>query len=342
MLTFDAQALTNLSRDIFQAAGTPPDIADLVATSLVDANLAGHDSHGVIRVPWYVDLINQGEILPAERPTIARRGRATALVDGKWGFGQLGARFSTQLAIEMARQDEVAMVAKVRSNHIGRLGEWAELFAGAGLIGMVTTSWGSGPYAGAPYGGTARAMSTNPIAWGIPLGEDRPPFIADFATTASAEGKLRVARAKQAPLPPGVILDAQGRPSTNVEDYYAGGMLLPFGGHKGYALAMLVELLSVHLSGADAATDERGRANGATFLALDPQAFRPLDEFESSSNLLLERVKSVPPAVGFDEVLIPGEPEHRSRAQRARDGIPLAEATWEAIQTTATQLGVKT
>jgi LDH2 family malate/lactate/ureidoglycolate dehydrogenase len=151
-----------------------------------------------------------------------------------------------------------------------------------------------------------------------------------------------VARAKQAPLPPGVILDAQGRPSTNVEDYYAGGMLLPFGGHKGYALALLVELLSVHLSGADAAADEHGRANGATFLAMDPQAFRPLDEFEASSHQLIERVKSVPTAVGFDEVLIPGEPEHRSRAERERDGIPLPEATWEAIQATAKQLGVRT
>lgn len=340
MLTFSAHQLTEISRAIFAAAGTPADIAELVARSLVDANLAGHDSHGVIRVPWYIELIQKGQILPAERPRVVKRGRATALVDSAWGFGQVGARQCAELAVELAREGELGLVTTYRSNHIGRLGEWAEIIASAGMIGLVTTSWSAGPFAGAPYGGAARALSTNPIAWGIPLGEGRPLFVADYATTAVAEGKLRVARAKRAPLPPGLILDPEGRPSTDAEDFYRGGMLLPFGGHKGYALALVVELLSVALSGADATPHVTGHKNGATFLAIDPAVFRPRAEFEAAARAILDRMKAVPPAPGFEEVLVPGEPEVRSRAERERDGIPVAEATWEAIQATAHRLGV--
>jgi LDH2 family malate/lactate/ureidoglycolate dehydrogenase len=340
MLTFSPGQLVDLSRDVFQATGTPADIADLVARSLVDSNLAGHDSHGVIRVPWYVEGIKRGMVVADARPRVVKRGRSTALVDGAWGFGQVGARFATELAAELAREADLGLVSVIRSNHIGRLGEWTELLAGSGLIGMVTTAWGSGPYWGAPYGGAARALGTNPIAWGMPLGECRPPLISDYATTAAAEGKMRVARAKQAPLPPGLILDSQGRPSTDAEDFYNGGMFLPFGGHKGYGLGLVVELLSVALSGADVATDQSGRANGSTFLAIDPTAFRPLVEFETSARKLMDRVKAVPPAPGFDEVLVPGEPEHRSRTERERNGIAVPEATWEALQTTARDLGV--
>ena len=338
MLTFSADALLDATAAIFRAAGTPDDIADLVARSLVDANLAGHDSHGVIRVPSYVDQIRDGELLPAARPTVEREGSGLIAVDGGWGFGQYVAHSCMELAASRARQSQVALVTATRTNHIGRLGEWAEEAAAAGVIGMVVTSWGGGPFAAAPFGGVGKVLSTNPIAFGIPA-EDGAPFVLDYATTAVAEGKLRVARAKQAAVPDGWIVDSEGRPTNDPEDFYRGGMLLTFGGHKGFALALVVELLSIALTGADAAPDARGRFNGAVFLAIDPAAVRPLDEFRRAVARIHARVSGVPPAPGSEGVLIPGQPEARSREARRRDGIPVAESTIEAIRATAQQVG---
>ena len=339
MLTFSADRLQELTTQIFRAAGTPEDIAALVAHSLVDANLAGHDSHGVIRIPAYVEQIRSGELQPAARPRVEREGAGLVVVDGAWAFGQYVAHVGMELASTKATQNQVALVTVTRANHIGRLGEWAEEAARAGTIGMVMTSWGGGPFAAAPFGGAGKALSTNPIAFGIPL-EDGSPFVLDYATTAVAEGKLRVARAKRAAVPDGWILDKDGRPTNDPEDFYAGGMLLPFGGHKGYALAMVVELLSIALTGADAAADERGRQNGAIFLAIDPSAVRPLDEFLAAAARINARVTGVPPAPGTEGVLIPGQLEARSREARRREGIPVAEATWEAIREAAASVGV--
>ena len=338
MLTFSADTLTAATRAIFRAAGTPDDIADLVARSLVDSNLAGHDSHGVIRIPTYVDQIAKGELVPDARPRVEREGPAIVAVDGAWGFGQYAAHFCMGLAARKARMGEVALVTLTRANHIGRLGEWAEQAAGEGVVGMIAVSWGNGPFAATPFGGAGKVLSTNPIAFGIPI-EGGTPFVLDYATTAVAEGKLRVARAKQASVPDGWIVDAQGRPTNDPEAFYAGWMLLPFGGHKGYALAMVVELLSIALTGADVATDERGRVNGGVFLAIDPAAVRPLDDFRRAAGRINARVTGVPPAPGSDGVLIPGQPEARNREARRREGIPVAESTWEAIQAAARSVG---
>lgn len=340
MPTFSADTLAQVTDTIFRAAGTPDDIAALVARSLVDANLAGHDSHGVIRVPSYVEQITSGEIVPGARPRVERDGPSLIAVDGAWGFGQYVAHVCMELAADKARAHQLGLVSLTRSNHIGRLGEWAEEAARAGVIGMVATSWGGGPFAATPFGGAAKVVSTNPIAWGVPL-PDGPPFVLDYATTAVAEGKLRVARAKGAKVPDGWIVDAVGRPTNDPEDFYAGGMLLPFGGHKGFALAMVVELLSIALTGADTTTDERGRLNGAVFLAIDPAAVRPLDEFRAAAGRIAARMSEVPPAPGSDGVVIPGQPEARSREVRRREGIPVAEATWEAIRSAAHTVGAR-
>jgi LDH2 family malate/lactate/ureidoglycolate dehydrogenase len=340
MLTFSADTLADVTRTIFKAAKTPDDIADLMAHSLVDANLAGHDSHGVIRIPTYVEQIRNGQLEPTARPRVERDGSGVVVVDGAWAFGQYAAHYAMDLAAKKARENQICLVSVNRCNHIGRLGEWAEEAARAGVIGMVATSWGAGPFAATPFGGAGRAMSTNPIAFGIPM-DTESPLILDFATTAVAEGKLRVARAKQAPVPDGWILDKDGRPTNDPEEFYRGGMLLPFGGHKGFALAMVVELLSVSLSGADAVPGEAGQKNGAFFLAIDPTAVRPLDEFRRSAGELRARVTGVPPAHGSSGVMIPGEPEARSREARRKEGIPVAEATWEAIQEAAKSVGAK-
>ncbi len=337
MIVVSAGELRRIGSSLFEAAGTPPDIAQLVANSLVDANLAGHDSHGVVRITQYLQQIEKGDLKAAERPVISRDFGTTAQIDGRWGFGQVAVRFATELAIERAREHRLSAVGIGCCNHIGRLGEWSELAAANGMVAIVTSCYGSGPYVAAPFGGAKRALSTNPFSFAAPTeGEGRA--LVDFATTVVAEGKVRVARAKGEQLAPGAILDPQGRPSTDPEDFYAGGVLLPFAGHKGYGLAVMVELLSDALTGADEM--DPARAAGTLVICIDVGAIRPAEGFRAYSKKLQERMVSGPPAEGFKEVLFPGDPEQRARAQRSADGIPLPETTWEGIQAAARERGV--
>lgn len=338
MLTISADRLRDATRRTFAAAGTPEDLATQMADILVESNLAGHDSHGIIRIPAYVKSIKEGTLVPDARPAVIEETAGSALVDGKYGFGHLAAAFGTDVAARKAKQAKAAVVSIVRCNHIGRLGEWGSRAAAQGVVAIVTVGGSGGPGIAAPYGGAARALSTNPISVGIPAGDGKE-FLVDFATTGVAEGKVQVARAKGAQLPPGVLLDKAGSPSTNPEDLYNGGMLLPFGGHKGYGLAMVVELLGAALTPGERYNRE-GHTGGAVIIAVDAAAFRPLDEFEASAAKSIAAVKAIPPAPGFSEVLVPGEPEQRSKAERLKNGIPVAEATWEAIRDVARGLGV--
>ncbi len=335
-----AEHLRGIASAIFAAAGTPRDIADYVAGSLVESNLMGHDSHGVIRVPRYVEFIRTGRIVPAARPEVVKETATTAVVKGNWAFGQLTARFGAEVAIRKAKAAQVAAVGLVQTNHIGRLGEYTALMAAAGLVGILTTGGWRPPIAGvAPYGGAGRALGTNPYSFAVPT--DRHGMVlVDFATSVVAEGKLQVARAKGAPLPPGFILDRQGNPSTNVEDFYAGGMLLPMAGHKGFALSLLADLIGASLSGADTYASPQDQT-GSFMIAIDVEAFRPLAEYKAVVDRRLDEIKDVPPAPGFGEVLIPGEPEQRTRSVREREGIPLPDKTWQALVETGRQLGVE-
>jgi LDH2 family malate/lactate/ureidoglycolate dehydrogenase len=328
-----ADELLALGRQIFLGVGTPPDNAEQVAASLVGANLAGHDSHGVIRIPTYVELIHQGRLDPAARPSLLRQSRAIAVVDGQWAFGQLTARFAMRLAIEQAQTNGVGAVSAVNCNHIGRLGEWVEQAAAEATIGFATVSfYGPGAGAAAPHGAAEPIMSTNPVAFGLPGGR-HGTVVADFATTVVAEGKLQVARAKGAPAPEGSILDAHGNPSTNPDDFYAGGALLPFAGHKGYGLSVVSELLSLAVGGAFARRQPQTEStSGAFFLCVDPAAFGALEDYTAASESLLGRIKAARPAPGVPEVLLPGEPEQRAREQRTRQGIAIDDTTWSRLQ----------
>jgi LDH2 family malate/lactate/ureidoglycolate dehydrogenase len=332
------ERLRDATSKIFVAAGTPNDLAVDMANILVESNLAGHDSHGVIRIPAYVRSIKEGNLVPDARPEIISETPGSALVDGKYGFGHIAAAFGTDVAVRKAKESKAVVVSIVRCNHIGRLGEWGSRAAAKDVIAIVTVGGGGGPGIAAPFGGAARAFSTNPISIGIPGGET-PDMLVDFATTSIAEGKVQVARAKGVPLPPGMIIDKDGNPSTNPEDLYAGGMLLPFGGHKGYGLAMVVEMLGSAFAPGDH-YNRNGRGGAATIIAVDATTFQPLSTYERLADETLQRVKAIPPAKGFSEVLLPGEPELKSKAERLRDGIPVPEATWSAIVDTGRGLGV--
>ena len=330
--------LADLAARIFVAAGTPEDLAAHVARHLVKANLSGHDSHGVIRIPSYLRSIDEGRLVPAARPEVVRECPAAAVVDGKRTFGQVAASFALDVAIEKAEAAGVGAASIRRCNHIGRLGDYAEAAAERGYIALVT-SGSAGPSSGhaAPFGGAARHLGTNPWSIGIP-GKTTTPLVADFATTVVAEGKLQVARAKRTPLPPGSIVDKEGRPTTSVEDFYAGGMILPAGGHKGSALSLVAALLGAGLTAEQPATG--GRGGGVFVLAINPRAFAEPEAYAGTIDNMAAAARAVPPAPGFERVLLPGEPEALSRAERQQNGVPIPADTWHALEAAAARFNV--
>lgn len=322
------------------ALGADEDIAAEVAHHLVRANLSGHDSHGVLRLPMYVAQVDRGELLPAARPAVVRETAVAAVIDAGRGFGQFTTIVALEWAIARARRHGLAATAIRHSTHIGRLGEYTERAAAEGLVAIVTYG-ATGPNAGGvvPHGGRERRMGTNPWSFGVPAG-DHPAMIFDAATSTIAEGKVRVALAKGAPLPPGAIVDREGQPSLDPADFYAGGALLPLGGatggHKGYGLALASALIGGLAAIDDAAPGRQartpGRVSGVFLLAIDPAAFGDRASYAAMVGEALAVAEQTPPAPGVEEVLVPGEPEVRMREARGRNGIVLPEATWQELR----------
>lgn len=341
MITIHNQPLTNFIAALFQAANTPPAHAQRVAHSLVSANLAGHDSHGIIRTVQYLDAVKQGLTDPHAVPTIARQTGVVSMVDGGSGFGQVAAHFAMSTAIDSAQQHGMSTVGLYNSGHVGRIGEWAQLAADQQMIGLVFCSGGGPGGLVTPHGGKARRLGTNPIAAAIPLA-NQPPIVIDFATSVVAEGKVRVARNSNKQLREGCILDADGNPSIEPHDLYNAGMLLPIGEHKGFCMSLMMAYLGGILTG-NKTTIMPGfkRGNGVLFMALSIEAFRPLDEFMADGEELANTMHATPARAGFDEVLLPGEPERRTTAERAANGIPVDETTWSQLVETAGEYGVE-
>jgi LDH2 family malate/lactate/ureidoglycolate dehydrogenase len=322
---------------ILRAMGADVEAARIVAAHMMDAHLAGHDSHGIPMLLVYHDLIGRGRIVPNARPVIVRETPVAALVDARKSFGHLSTLLATDLAISKAREHGVAAIGVTHDNHNGRLGHYPERAARAGVALLITV--GRLGTSAAPYGGRTSVLGTNPIAVGFPAA-GRPPFVLDMATTPIAGGRARAARANGEALPPGVALDRNGNPTTDPHAYFDGGAMLPFGGHKGYGLSLMATLLSSVLvgSGEDAGKMPSG---GKTFLlGIDTGLFGSRDVAADGAARLLERVKAVPAAPGFDEVLIPGERAARSAAHYRAEGIPVPDDTWKSVLDLAARLGV--
>jgi hydroxycarboxylate dehydrogenase B len=278
------------------------------------------------------------------------------LIDAGRSFGHFSTSFALQWAMERASEHGLAAAAVRHSSHIGRLGEYTERAAGRGLIALVTVG-AAGPGVGGMllYGGRKRFFGANPVSIGVPALE-HAPVVFDGSTSAIAEGKVRVARAKGVPLPPGCIVDAAGNPSTDPADFYAGGALLPLGGevagHKGYGLALASALLSglamiddsdptlIGASVLQGETDTRGQMAGVFLIVIDPALFGDPASYSAMVDETVAAAKRVPPAPDTVEVLIPGEPEARNRAQRGRTGIVLPEATWNDLMNVAQRFGI--
>ena len=356
MQRWEAQDLEPFARGIFEAVGTEPDIAGVVAGHLVRSNLSGHDSHGVIRLMQYVAQIEEGEIAPSARPEVLRESGATGLIDAHRGFGHHSTAWTLDWAIERATQHGVALATIRHSTHIGRLGEYAERACDRGMIAIVTVG-AAGPGLGGMvlFGGRKRFLGANPWAIGIPA-EGQPPMVFDGSTSTIAEGKVRVARDKGGEVPVDSILDPEGKPTTQPADFYAGGTLVPLGGrvagHKGYGLAMASALLGALATiddpeptfiGArvrEEVDDPRGRVAGVFLVVIDPGAFGEAATYQSMVAETMNAAKRVPPAEGKSEVLVPGEVEVRNREERGRDGIPLPDVTARDLAGVGEKLGV--
>lgn len=341
---------------ILRAMGADEEVAAEVARHLVRANLSGHDSHGVLRIPQYVAQADGGELVPSARPTILGETATTAVVDAHRGFGHYSTAFALDWAMGRAREHGLAAAAVRHSAHIGRLGEYTERAAGRGLIAIVTVGM-AGPGVGGMvlHGARGRFFGANPWSIGIPA-RGRPPMVFDGSTSTVAEGKVRFARAKGAHLLPGCIVDREGNPSTNPEDFYAGGALLPLGGeaagHKGYGLALasalvgglaMIDDAEPTLAGASAtqaADDSRGRIAGVFLIVVDPAWFGDADHYQAMVGETLAAAKRMPPGAGVAEVLVPGEPEVRTRERRGQEGIALPDATWQDLVDVAGRFGV--
>jgi len=343
MPTLAAEKLERVTREIFAALGTPEDDAAWVATLLVRANLRGHDSHGVIRIPHYVRALGAGAVNPTPRIRIVSETPTIALLDGDRGFGQVVARRGIAVAIDKARAQGLSAVTLRQTNHVGRLADYAEIAATEGLVGLL---WVNAPMAlnVAPWGGAARRLGTNPHAVAIPGPRGSVAMSLDFATSVVAEGKLKVKFNKGERVAPGIMLNGRGAPSTDPREYYAEppGSLITAGEHKGYGLSLAVEILGGILSGTGPAQPTPGPVrNGTLMMCLDPARFLPPDALHEQVAQLFGFVRSAPLADGAHEILIPGEPEERTRRERLASGVPLDDETWRQIEACAKEVGVR-
>lgn len=345
MPTFSAAALTAFARSLFLAAGLPADEAAAVSASLVDANLCGHDSHGVIRIMQYLKAVEDGLLVPGAPFVVFRETPALVAADGNRGFGQVQARRLLDRLAPKARQTGIAAGTLKHCGHIGRLGEYAEIAVGQGFGFLATVNnhgYGRGV---APPGGTEGRIGTNPLCMAAPTNGE--PVVLDIGTSVCAEGKVRVHYNKGTAVPEGWLLDAQGRPTTDPRVLYHDprGTILPLGGpqaYKGFGIGLLLDMFAGGLSGAPCSRPEAPSVagNAVLFILLDVNLFAGAEHFLREVSDLADNVKTCPRAEGVEELLLPGDPERRTRARRSREGVPLDDGTWGQLTALAQKLRV--
>jgi uncharacterized oxidoreductase len=335
MPLFKKEVLTNAIQTIVAAGGSDAREAKIVAGNLVTANLTGHDSHGVGMIPRYIDSLLEGGLVVNQHPKIAFDGGAMVSLDGQAGYGQVIGLEAMEIGIARAKQHGMCVMGLARAHHLCRIGQWAEQAVAAGLVSLHFTNVISRSIV-APHGGADARFGTNPVTIGIPI-PGEPPFILDMATSAVAQGKIRVAHNKREKVSPDWLIDNEGKPTPDpkfgvVEPF---GALRTFGLHKGYGLAVVCELLGGALTGGGTwHSDDRSKKrvwNGMLTILIDPKRMGTAEVFGTETTAFLESLRKSPVAPGFDKVRIAGEPERETRARRERDGIQVDTNTWEEI-----------
>ncbi len=346
------EPLARLVHAVFLRKGCPEVEAARIAHYLIKANLTGHDSHGVIRVPRYLAWIDEGWMRPGEHVRLLLDTPVLAVLDGRFGMGQTVGPEATRTGIAKAREQGVAVIALRNAGHLGRIGDFAEMAIEAGLVSIHFVNVHASLLV-APFGAASRRFSTNPVAIGVPTGDDAP-FVLDFATAYVAEGKVLVAHQGGKPVPDTALVDETGnltgdpralygdQPATGYPDPTRGkGALRPFGEHKGSGLALACELLAGALTGSGVNTGKSGAFhNGMLSIYLDPARFDTEDRFLAEVRAFIEWVKAARPTDPVQGVSIPGDKERRTEAERRARGIPLAADCWRAILDAARRVGL--
>ena len=335
-------ALRDFVAALYAAAGLPSEDASLVAETLVRADMWGHSSHGVMRAPWYIDRVKAGTMKPVTDPEVVVDAGAISVIDGRDGVGQVITKRAMQNAIDRAKRHGVGIVSVRDSNHHGALGWFTRMAASQGCIGILTTN---GSPAMAPWGGRAKRLGNNPWSITAPAGRNAPMML-DIANTVVARGKIFLARQKGIPIPDNWAIDAQGRRTTDAVAAL-GGVILPMAEHKGYAITVMMDVLSGVLSGSGIMgevngpyqAEKRSRC-GHMVMALNIEAFGPLDRFQARMEEMIAGIKDTPLAEGFDEVFYPGEIEARNEARHELDGLVLPEQTRDDLSKVAREYGV--
>src|SRR5499425_3214233 len=316
-----ADRLTRIGSALLRAAGASKEEADAVAIGCINANLAGHDSHGIIAIPTYIDRIKVGHIVPGAKWQVVQESPATAVIDGHWGFGFHVNAKAMQFIIEKAKKANVAACTVLRQSHVGRLAAYPLMAMREGMIGLATADSGRSPKLVAPFGGREPRLGTNPISIAVPS-DLQAPFYLDMATSAVAAGKIALSVARKEEIPKGWIIDAEGRHTTDPTQYRKGGALLPLGGTEGYkgsGLAAMVEVLCGLLTGLGFGVEPTGRHNDGCFMAVfKVEAFRPLAEFKREVAEFARYLKATPPSEGSPGVYYPGEIEHINEQRRRK------------------------
>ena len=346
MPVLTADYLQRCSTMLFEAAGVSPAEAKIVASALVTGNLMGMDSHGIIRVVQYLDLMADGKIVPGAKLQVVKETPAVVIAEGGWGFGQVIALQAAELAVEKARKTGMAAVNVSQCNHIGRVGEYTTWIAERGMLGLATANGHGSAIRVAPWGGRQNRLSTNPISMAVPTGRGHP-LLVDMASSVTAEGKVRVARNAGKRLPDAWVISADGRLSTDPNDLYGAphGAILPLGGivgHKGYALSVLIDVLSGGLTDAGLSRGGDARYGNSFFVqAIDIAQFIPLETFTARIERFAEFLQSSELAPGFAEIMLPGDPEYRTMDERLARGITVDDETWRQLNERAARLGVQ-
>jgi len=319
---------------VLRAAETPPGTAVRVADSLIESELRGYASHGVLRLPGYVAAIRDGLVDPAATPEVVDGGRgAVVVVDGRDAFGQVTAGVLADELTTRATESGVAFGVTRRCRHVGRLGEYVEHLSARGFIGFATVS--AEPLVAAHAGGR-RILGTNPHAWGFPAGRDEPPVVIDFATSVASAGRVFAAEARGERVPGGWLVDSAGESTSDPAALRAGGALLPFGAHKGLALSLVADMLAGVLSGTGSGSDPAASgAHGLAMLAIDVSAFGPAETFRDEVEALRRRVA----ASSDRDAALPGEGSASRRRTALRDGIGIPAATMHELRGLARALG---
>lgn len=340
--THTPAALTGFAARIYRALGVPDDQAQAVAEGLVQADLFGHQSHGVMRTFWYAARYESGATARVTAPELVVDAGAVAVIDGHDGAGHVLAMRAMDEAVARARAHGLGAVAVRNSGHIGTCMRYTRRAALDGCVGYLATN--ASP-AMAPWQGREPRLGNNPWSWAAPAGR-YPPMLMDLCNAAVARGKIYLAEKRGEPIPLGWAMDREGRPTTDASVGRT-GITLPMAGHKGYAISVAMDMLAGVLSGSSVSArvtgvmHPEGRSGvGHLVLALDIAAFRPVAEFEADMEAMIDGLKSSAPAMGETEVLYPGEPEARAEARQRADGITLPADTVAELNAAAESRGL--